>query len=187
MSLYCARSLWLESADESPKVPSRSPVALSRESAAKKEATMTPTLPSWMLQPKRAVKSRFAPQSILALTAALVAVGLGGSPQQLAATVTAATPSHSTTIALTSDEQRVIVVNREANSISIIRVRNNNGNDVATKIAEIGVGEEPRCVAVSPDDRFAYVTNGISGTISLHNLGQRRVVKTPAVATAPRG
>ena len=38
------------------------------------------------------------------------------------AAVTTATGSRSTTIALTSDEQRVVVVNREANSLSIIRV-----------------------------------------------------------------
>ena len=34
-----------------------------------------------------------------------------------------ATPSRSTTIALTSDEQRLVVVNREANSVSIIQVK----------------------------------------------------------------
>ena len=34
-----------------------------------------------------------------------------------------ATPSRSTTIALTSDEQRLVVVNREANSVSVIQVR----------------------------------------------------------------
>ena len=32
-----------------------------------------------------------------------------------------ATPSRSTTIALTSDETRLVVVNREANSVSIIQ------------------------------------------------------------------
>src|SRR3989442_12347492 len=76
------------------------------------------------------------------------------------------TNHHSTTIALTSDETPLVVVNREANSVSIIRVKDANGNDVATKLAEIGVGEEPRCVAVDPTDRAAYVTNGISGTVS---------------------
>lgn len=100
---------------------------------------------------------------------------------------TAAAPTHSTTIALTSDEERLVVVNREANSVSIIRVKNNRGNDVANKLAEIGVGEEPRCVAVSPDDRFAYVTNGISGTVSVVNLRRLRVVSTIDVGTEPRG
>jgi YVTN family beta-propeller protein len=100
---------------------------------------------------------------------------------------TATTPSHSSTIALTSDDSRLVVLNREANSVSIIRVRNANGKDVANKLAEIGVGLEPRCVALSPDDQFAYVTNGISGTVSVVNLQRRRVVKTIPVGTEPRG
>jgi YVTN family beta-propeller protein len=98
-----------------------------------------------------------------------------------------AAPTRSTTIALTSDETRVVVVNREANSVSIIKVKNANGNDVAMKIAEIGVGEEPRCVAVSPDDRLAFVTNGISGTVSIVSLVQNRVVKEIKVGAEPRG
>ena len=84
----------------------------------------------------------------------------------------------STTIALTSDETRLVVVNREANSLSIIQVKDANGNDVAHKLAEIGVGEEPRCVAVHPTDRAAYVTNGISGTVSVVDLVLGRVVAT---------
>ena len=87
-----------------------------------------------------------------------------------------AAPTRSTTIALTSDETRVVVVNREANSVSIIRVKNANGKDVSNKIAEIPVGEEPRCVAIHPSDRAAYVTNAISGTVSVVNLNQHRVV-----------
>src|SRR5215469_4107296 len=98
-----------------------------------------------------------------------------------------AAPTRSTTIALTSDEQRLVVVNREANSISIIRVKNANGQDVGNKIAEIPVGEEPRCVAVSPDDKLAFVTNAISGTVSVVSLGQRKVVKEIKVGIEPRG
>ena len=61
-----------------------------------------------------------------------------------------AAPGRSTTIALTSDETRVVVVNHDANSLSIIQVKNKNRNDVSNKIAEIAVGEEPRCVVVHP-------------------------------------
>jgi YVTN family beta-propeller protein len=78
-----------------------------------------------------------------------------------------AAPTRSTSIALTSDETRVVVVNRLANSVSIIQVKNKNGKDFSNKIAEIPVGEEPRCVAVHPSDRAAYVTNAISGTVSV--------------------
>jgi len=100
---------------------------------------------------------------------------------------TTGSATRSTTIALTSDETRVVVVNREANSVSIIQVKDANGNDVATKLAELGVGEEPRCVAVHPTDLAAYVTNGISGTVSVVDLVQRRVAATIKVGTEPRG
>ena len=129
-----------------------------------------------------------APRAVMAMMAILGLVGLGVAAQNADPPPTATTPTHSTTIALTSDEQRVVVVNREANSVSIIRVRDDGGQDVANKIAEIGVGEEPRCVAVHPNDEVAYVTNGISGTVSVVNLARRRVVpeRSPS-GTEPRG
>src|SRR6185295_17742789 len=96
-------------------------------------------------------------------------------------------PTHSTTIALTSDETRVVVVNREENSVSIIQVKDANGNDVANKLAEIAVGQEPRCVAVHPSGQAAYVTNGITGTVSVIDLVQRREVQQLPVGTEPRG
>jgi YVTN family beta-propeller protein len=99
----------------------------------------------------------------------------------------AAAPGRSTTIALTSNEQHVVAVNREANSVSIIQVKDSNGNDVGVKVAEIGVGEEPRCVAIHPSDRAAYVTNAVSGTVSVVDLALRSVVKEIKVGTEPRG
>ena len=96
-------------------------------------------------------------------------------------------PSRSTTIALTSDETRLVVINREANSVSIIQVKDANGNDVANKLAEIAVGQEPRCVAVHPTDRAAYVTNAISGTVSVVDLVLGREVQQIRVGTEPRG
>ena len=98
-----------------------------------------------------------------------------------------AAPTRSTTIALTSDEKHLVVVNREANSVSIIRVKDEHGHDVYAKLDEIGVGEEPRCVAVHPSDRVAYVTNGITGTVSVVDLVQGREVKQIKVGTEPRG
>jgi DNA-binding beta-propeller fold protein YncE len=99
----------------------------------------------------------------------------------------ASAPSRSTTIALTSDETRLVVVNREANSLSIIQVKDEQGNDVAEKLDEIGVGVEPRCVAVHPNNEVAYVTNGISGTVSAVNLVLGNVAKEVRVGTEPRG
>jgi YVTN family beta-propeller protein len=101
--------------------------------------------------------------------------------------IATAAPTRSTTIALTADETRLVVLNREANTLSIIMVKDQNGNDVSSKLAEIGVGIEPRCVAVSPDDQLAFVTNGASGTVTVVNLIQSRVVQSITVGTEPRG
>jgi len=81
----------------------------------------------------------------------------------------------------------LVVVNREANSVSIIRVKDANGNDVSNRIAEIPVGEEPRCVAIHPSGRAAYVTNAISGTVSVVDLNQGTLVAELKVGTEPRG
>ena len=62
-----------------------------------------------------------------------------------------------------------------------------SGNDVANKLVEIGVGEEPRCVAVHPSNRAAYVTNAISGTVSVIDLVLGREVAQIPVGTEPRG
>lgn len=100
------------------------------------------------------------------------------------------TPTRSGSIAITSDNRRVVVANREANSVSVIEVRNASGGDVANKLAEIGVGQEPRFVALLPDDSRAYVTNSATGTVSivaLEGANAFSVVGTITVGTEPRG
>jgi YVTN family beta-propeller protein len=121
-------------------------------------------------------------------TGLLVAIVVALSGAMAAAPKKAdAAPTRSTTIALTSNEQNVVVVNREANSVSIIQVKDANGNDVSKKIAEIPVGEEPRCVAIHPSDKAAYVTNAISGTVSVVDLNRQTQVTELEVGTEPRG
>src|SRR5262245_4106219 len=139
--------------------------------------------------PLRGEDGRVAPHSVMILVVVLIGlVGIGAAAQRnKQQSANRDGPTRSTTIALTSDETRLVVVNREANSVSIIQVKDNNGNDVARKIVEIGVGEEPRCVAVHPTDRAAYVTNGISGTVSVIDLVLGRVAATIPGFTEPRG
>ena len=101
-----------------------------------------------------------------------------------------ATSSHSTTIALTSDDQRLVVVNRQNDSVSIIAVRNDAGHDVYQKLAEVKVGDEPRFVALTPDDKEAYVTNAADGTVSVLSLAgpyPYQVTQTIDVGNEPRG
>jgi YVTN family beta-propeller protein len=111
----------------------------------------------------------------------------GGLLLNSAGAATLATPSRSTTIALTADETRLVVVNREANSVSIIQVKDAAGNDVAEKLDEITVDTEPRCVAIHPNDEVAYVTNGLSGTVSVVDLVLGRVAAEVTVGTEPQG
>ena len=112
---------------------------------------------------------------------------LGSLLPHSAGAQTLATPSRSTTIALTSDETRLVVVNREANTVSIIEVKDAQGIDVANKLDEIAVGLEPRCVAVHPNDAVAYVTNGLSASVSVVDLVLGRVATEVPVGTEPRG
>src|SRR6478609_6779967 len=145
--------------------------------------------------PLRREDGRVAPYSIMVLVVILFAlVGIGATAQRNSAQRNKAKnangvdgPTHSTTIALTSDETRLVVVNREADSVSIIQVKDANGNDVANKLAEIAVGQEPRCVAIHPTDRAAYVTNAITGTVSVIDLVLGREVQQIPVGTEPRG
>jgi len=145
--------------------------------------------------PLRREDGRVAPYSIMVLVVILFAlVGIGATAQRNSAQRNKAKtangvdgPTHSTTIALTSDETRLVVVNREADSVSIIQVKDANGNDVANKLAEIAVGQEPRCVAIHPTDRAAYVTNAITGTVSVIDLVLGREVQQIQVGTEPRG
>ena len=100
------------------------------------------------------------------------------------------TPSRSTTIALTSDDRRSVLVNRETQSLSVIEVRDQNGLDTAKLLAEVAVGNEPRFVALSPDDHEAYVTNALDGTVSVVSLlgpDAFTVVAEIPVGTEPRG
>src|SRR5215831_15384614 len=139
--------------------------------------------------PLRGEDGRVAPHSVMILVVVLIGlVGIGAAAQRNnKQSANRDGPTRSTTIALTSDETRLVVVNREANTVSVIQVKDSIGNDVAVKLAEIGVGEEPRCVAVHPSGRAAYVTNGISGTVSVVDLVQFREVQQIRVGTEPRG
>jgi YVTN family beta-propeller protein len=105
----------------------------------------------------------------------------------LADAATLLTPSRSTTLTITPDNQWLLAVNRETNSLSIIGVRDAQGQDTAFKLAEVPVGIEPRCVALHPNVHEAYVTNGVSGTVSVVDLASLRVAAEIPVGPEPRG
>src|SRR5262245_12781148 len=74
-------------------------------------------------------EGRVTPRCSMVLVAVLVGLlGVGAKQMKSAQSPNAAdAATHSTTIALTSDETRVVVVNREANSVSVIQVKDRNG------------------------------------------------------------
>jgi YVTN family beta-propeller protein len=92
----------------------------------------------------------------------------GGGGVQLG---TLAGPSRSSNIALTSDDSILVVANRDANTVSILRVKSAAGADVQEKLGEVAVGQEPRSVLIAPNDQRAFIANTVSGTVSVLELG----------------
>lgn len=98
--------------------------------------------------------------------------------------------SQSSSLAMTSDDRRIVVVNRQKASASLIEVRDAAGADTQTLLGEVTVGREPRFVAISPDNRRAYVTSAIDGTLSTIDISgaQPALLGNPvSVGVEPRG
>jgi DNA-binding beta-propeller fold protein YncE len=98
--------------------------------------------------------------------------------------------SRSSSIALTSDDARLVVVNRQKASVSVFRVREANGSDVNEPPVEVAVGKEPRYVAITPDNKRALVTNTIEGSVSVIDLSAAKpaqIGERIKVGLEPRG
>ena len=118
----------------------------------------------------------------LAAAVGLLAVGIAGGLEwgrsgtgtRVAGAQAPALPTSSGPVAITSDDQFVWSVNPDNNSVSLFSVL----NDANQKLAEVPVGENPWCVAITPDNAKVYVTNQGSGTISVIDAASRTVVRT---------
>ena len=118
--------------------------------------------------------------------AALLAIAdQWGSKAPKVAKAQTLTPSatKSSPIAITSNNRFVWSVNPDNNSVSVFNV----ANGVNQRVAEIPVGTEPWGVAITPDNTKAYVTNMVSGTVSVINALTLQVIKTIEVGTEPFG
>lgn len=91
--------------------------------------------------------------------------------------------TRSTNIAFTNKDRELVVVNTEANSLTVFSVQGDN----LEKLGEIPVGLEPHSVAVHPKRDLAFVTNSGSGTVSVVDLARLKVIGEVAVGTEPRG
>jgi YVTN family beta-propeller protein len=87
----------------------------------------------------------------------------------------------SSAIAITADGTRLIAINPDSNSVSLV-------DTAALKLlAEIPVGVDPRTVVVDDAGLTAYVANRGSGTVSVIDLQNQRVTAEIAVGTQPYG
>jgi YVTN family beta-propeller protein len=128
--------------------------------------------------------------SLLLVTALTGCGGGGGGGGGNAAQAALDRPTRSTNIALTSDDKRLVVVNRETDSLTVLQVRDNSGNDTSVKLAEVAVGLEPRYVAISPDNKRAFVSCALESKVAVVRLAAPNIYTVEAeitVGTEPRG
>jgi len=71
------------------------------------------------------------------------------------------------------------VVNAGSDDVSVINL------DTRLAVAHLSVGRNPRGIAMSPDERWAWVNNTLSGTVSVIDVLEKRVVDTIAVTAIP--
>ena len=85
-------------------------------------------------------------------------------------------------IALSHDERWLLVANRNDNNLHLFSTTAGLSLE-----AEIAVGEGPVRVAVSPDDRRAFVTHRASAQVYVIDLATRKVTAKIAVGEGPGG
>ena len=110
-------------------------------------------------------------------------------------------PTYSSPISLSADGKWVWSVNPGAGNVSVIYTKTNK------VVATIKVGDEPQSVALDPNNRYAYVANAGSGTVTViritrasakrfrarvdrrarHDQNRRRAVEHRHLAERPAG
>jgi YVTN family beta-propeller protein len=90
---------------------------------------------------------------------------------------TAAPPTQSSPIALSSNDAVLVNVNPDNNSVTVFDLT----PSTIVKRTEIAVGKDPNSVAIHPSNGKAYVANSFDGTISVLNLATNAVENTVAV------
>ena len=92
-------------------------------------------------------------------------------------------PSSSGPIAISDDDSLLVAVNTLDGSVTVFNV----AGDSNTKLGEVRVGEHPQTVAITPDGRFAYVTNQGSSTVSVVDLTSLTTAVDVPVGIGPFG
>ena len=105
----------------------------------------------------------FGVTGVLGLAALLAALLAGPADARRYSAATYSSP-----ITLSADGRYVWSVNPGADTVSVIYARTNR------VIARIRVGDEPQSVAVDPNNRYAYVANAASGTVTVIRITRAR-------------
>jgi YVTN family beta-propeller protein len=90
---------------------------------------------------------------------------IDAATEPISATELADRPTYSSPITISHDDKLIWVVNPSDDSVSVIRPDNN------TRLAKIPVGDEPQSVALTPDNRHAYVANAAANSVTVIRIG----------------
>ena len=74
---------------------------------------------------------------------------------------------------------KLYVIHAGSDDVSVLSISERK------KLAHLNVGSNPRGVALSPDERFAYVNNALSGTVSVIDTVIDQVIATIPVTSIP--
>ncbi|HEX2834780.1 MAG TPA: hypothetical protein VHW00_17335 [Thermoanaerobaculia bacterium] len=91
-------------------------------------------------------------------------------------------PSNMPVDAVVTSSHKMYVVHAGSDDVSVLDV------EKRTKIAHLGVGLNPKGIALSPDEALAFVTNALGGTVSVIDTKSDSVVATiesTAIPLAP--
>ena len=137
------------------------------------------TLVSWQTRGWRAWKRPQRSWLHFASLAILLAF-LAIAPRQASLQTYQFVKQSSSAIAITDDGSRLLVVNPDSNSVSVMDPA------AGEKLAELTVGDDPRTVALEGSAR-AYVANRGSNTVSVIDLSQLTIAATIEVEQQPYG
>src|SRR4051794_19213697 len=70
-------------------------------------------------------------------------------------------PTNSSPIQISANARFVWVVSPQTDEVAVIRARDRQ------LLRKIKVGDEPQSIALSPDDKYAYVANAAAGSVSV--------------------
>ncbi|HWW87486.1 MAG TPA: beta-propeller fold lactonase family protein [Vicinamibacterales bacterium] len=109
------------------------------------------------------------------------------APSAVADGMRFAGPTSSQPLALSADDSLLAVANPDNNSVTFFNVAGGQ----STRVQEVEVGQEPNGVALLPDGSKAYVSNTVSGTVSVIGINANgpdfKVIGTIRVGTEPYG